>query len=71
MATGGDYYDEKVGDTATAEKQGRVGRSSEEGTVAVATGEPLNVDEKKLVRKLDLHLIPIVMLTYLLSFLDR
>lgn len=29
------------------------------------------VDEKKLVRKLDLHLIPLVMGLYLFSFLDR
>ena len=29
------------------------------------------VAEKKLVRKLDLYLIPVVMLLYLLSFLDR
>lgn len=28
-------------------------------------------DEKKLVRKLDLHLIPIIMTLYLFSFLDR
>ncbi len=27
--------------------------------------------EKKLVRKLDLYIIPVVMLLYLLSFLDR
>ncbi|KAK4939433.1 hypothetical protein LTR28_009368, partial [Elasticomyces elasticus] len=27
--------------------------------------------EKRLVRKLDLHIIPVVMLLYLLSFLDR
>lgn len=27
--------------------------------------------EKKLVRKLDRHIIPIIMLLYLLSFLDR
>lgn len=27
--------------------------------------------EKQLVRKLDLHIIPVVMLLYLLSFLDR
>ncbi|KAK4611753.1 hypothetical protein CLAFUW4_12918 [Fulvia fulva] len=27
--------------------------------------------EKKLVRKLDLHIVPVVMLLYLLSFLDR
>lgn len=27
--------------------------------------------EKKLVRKLDLHIVPVVMLLYLFSFLDR
>ena len=27
--------------------------------------------EKKLVRKLDRHIIPLIMLLYLLSFLDR
>ena len=27
--------------------------------------------EQKLVRKLDIHIIPVVMLLYLLSFLDR
>ncbi|KAI1430779.1 DNA-repair protein rad2 [Xylaria sp. CBS 124048] len=31
----------------------------------------VKVDEKKLVRKLDLHLIPLVMLNYTFSFLDR
>lgn len=35
------------------------------------TVQALGVDERKLVRKLDLHLIPFVMLAYLLSFLDR
>lgn len=29
------------------------------------------VAEKRLVRKLDLHIIPLVMLLYLFSFLDR
>ena len=29
------------------------------------------IEEKKLVRKLDLHIVPVVMLLYLLSFLDR
>lgn len=27
--------------------------------------------ERKLVRKLDAHIVPLVMLLYLLSFLDR
>lgn len=30
-----------------------------------------HVAEKKLVRKLDLYIVPIVMLLYLFSFLDR
>ena len=29
------------------------------------------VDERKLLRKLDLHIIPLVMLLYTFSFLDR
>lgn len=29
------------------------------------------VDEKKLVAKLDMHLIPLLMLLYTFSFLDR
>ena len=36
--------------------------------------EQLDIDkelEKRLVRKLDVHIIPIIMLLYLLSFLDR
>lgn len=31
----------------------------------------LRVDEKKLLRKLDLYIIPLVMALYLFSFLDR
>lgn len=30
-----------------------------------------HIDEKKVLRKMDLHLIPILSLLYLLSFLDR
>lgn len=36
--------------------------------------EPIEIDhvaEKKLVKKLDLYIVPIVMLLYLFSFLDR
>ena len=36
--------------------------------------QPVEVDlvaERKLVRKLDLYVVPVVMLLYLLSFLDR
>ncbi len=28
-------------------------------------------EEKALIRKMDVHLIPVIMLLYLLSFLDR
>lgn len=30
-----------------------------------------HVDERKLVRKLDVYLIPLIMMLYLFSFLDR
>ncbi|PPJ59309.1 hypothetical protein CBER1_04233 [Cercospora berteroae] len=40
--------------------------AEEGGTVVIDRAK-----EKKLVRKLDLHIIPVVMLLYLLSFLDR
>ena len=38
------------------------------------TGEELdfsNIDEKKVLRKMDIRLIPMLALLYLLSFLDR
>ncbi|KAI4250361.1 MAG: hypothetical protein L6R42_008736, partial [Xanthoria sp. 1 TBL-2021] len=38
---------------------------------AVDVPEIDHVAEKKLVRKLDLHIIPFIMLLYLFSFLDR
>jgi hypothetical protein len=39
-------------------------------------GNPISIvlggtEEKNLIRKLDLHIIPVVMTLYLLSFLDR
>lgn len=37
-------------------------------------GGQIEIDQakqRKLVRKLDMHVIPVVMLLYLLSFLDR
>lgn len=53
-----------------------VERKSETGSPGLrnqgVTAEDLNaVDERKLVRKLDLYLIPLVMGLYLFSFLDR
>ncbi len=49
-------------------------QKSADGTFANEEGSEESFDpaaEKKLVRKLDRHIIPIVMLLYLLSFLDR
>lgn len=49
--------------------------SDEESKTAPIEGVTSNyIDpqaERKLLRKLDLHLIPLVMLLYLFSFLDR
>ena len=45
-----------------------------QGPSSKAGSEILEIDhdaENRLVRKLDLHIIPVVMLLYLLSFLDR
>ena len=53
--------------TSLEEKRGSTPPRGYEG------GDPEidRVKERKLVRKLDLHIIPLVMLLYLLSFLDR
>lgn len=48
-----------------------VARSLESDEVERQLGEVDPVYEAKLVRKLDLYIIPVVMLLYLLSFLDR
>ncbi|KAI9708444.1 MAG: hypothetical protein M1820_003904 [Bogoriella megaspora] len=49
------------------------GADAEDATTS-GLGEYLNVDpnaEKRLVRKIDFHVVPMVMLLYLFSFLDR
>ncbi|KAF2166219.1 hypothetical protein M409DRAFT_23411 [Zasmidium cellare ATCC 36951] len=56
--------DDKV--NAGDEKTVLESNASEEGVVDI---DP--VKERRLVRKLDLHIVPMVMLLYLLSFLDR
>lgn len=38
---------------------------------AADSDSDFGVDERKLLRKLDLHIIPLVMLLYTFSFLDR
>ncbi|KAI0486987.1 major facilitator superfamily domain-containing protein [Xylaria cf. heliscus] len=42
-----------------------------EGDVAYGEIANFGVDERKLIRKLDWHLIPLIMLLYTFSFLDR
>lgn len=73
MAAPNGYIDEKYesGISNPTEKPGSIGRDSTEEHISGEMAEELLVNEKKLVRKLDLHLIPFVMLAYLLSFLDR
>lgn len=47
---------------------------SSDGSPANESVNGVEIDyaaEKRLVRKLDIHIIPLIMLLYLLSFLDR
>ncbi|KAH7322747.1 major facilitator superfamily domain-containing protein [Stachybotrys elegans] len=46
-------------------------KSSGDNDLSVGPPPVGDVDEKKLLRKLDLHLIPLIMGLYLFSFLDR
>lgn len=41
------------------------------GSHAAAEVADYGVDEKRLLRRLDVHIIPLVMTLYLFSFLDR
>lgn len=59
---------EKKRDVADSPKQGFQDASPASSSVAEAN---LNINEKALLRKLDLRLLPPVTLLYLLSFLDR
>lgn len=45
--------------------------STKSDEIETQLGEVDTVYEAKLVRKLDVYIIPVVMLLYLLSFLDR
>lgn len=47
------------------------GKQVEDGSIEGSLEEVDPIAEAKLVRKLDLHIIPVVMLLYLFSFLDR
>lgn len=58
---------------ATESEKGRqppgVLNSDEKFRAEYATIDPK--EERKLVRQLDVHIVPVVMLLYLLSFIDR
>lgn len=67
-----------ITDREKLDVEGAVGPQSEKTPAEYlpgggGTAEPayLDVDEKRLVRKLDMFLIPLVMALYLFSFLDR
>lgn len=49
----------------------RIPQSTKSDEIERQLGEVDPLYETKLVRKLDLYIIPVVMLLYLLSFLDR
>lgn len=56
-----------------AEADNKTARARDEAAAMESDTETLlqGVDEKKLLRKLDLYIIPLVMGLYLFSFLDR
>jgi hypothetical protein len=64
---------------APDERKGSVGSKAERiayiDAMASAPGVTrstfAHIDEKKLLRRMDLHLLPILTLLYLLSFIDR
>ena len=59
-------------DPKPAEVAGDIPPTYSDGEGNVNNHHKLGGDaEKRLIRKLDLHIIPVVMLLYLLSFLDR
>jgi hypothetical protein len=44
---------------------------SELNAVHSADMSPMNISEKQIMRKIDLHIVPIMAVLYLLSFIDR
>lgn len=66
----GDQY----GSGAEKKKKKKIGskeQGEEEGEEERGEVYSLSDEEKKLVRKMDLYIIPLVMLLYVFSFLDR
>ncbi len=60
---------EKLGQHVDLEKSDSLLRAGRTGNNALPVIDP--IAEAKLVRKLDFYIIPITMLLYLFSFLDR
>lgn len=56
---------------ASLAKEANAGAASDRSSEQENAASSYGINEKKLVRKLDLHLLPGVCLLYLLSFLDR
>ena len=48
-----------------------VASEEERGEITPTTASLLASEEKRLVRKMDIHIIPLVMVLYVFSFLDR
>jgi hypothetical protein len=56
---------------ADSEKAADTDLSRSVSLSAVDDGELSKVDEAKLLRKIDLHVLPFICVMYLLAFLDR
>ena len=65
------HSSEEKGRTSETERVSVVGGDKEGDEVYNAHIDVSGVDEKKLIRKLDLYLVPWLSFLYLLSFLDR
>jgi len=53
------------------EKMGSAAAQTSSEANGVTLGSFNHLDEKKILRKMDLHIIPMLTLLYLLSYLDR
>jgi hypothetical protein len=63
---------ELAGKPGSATAAGEKSHHDEGSRTSLKAGRAvIGADEKRLVRKLDMHLIPLVMALYLFSFLDR
>lgn len=61
----------EVGEIETGTMKQGVDMPSTTGANEVTMQSFAHLDEKKILRKMDMHLIPMLTLLYLLSYLDR